>query len=104
MEIQVFVDTTLDLKTFSDQHEVIQTLGSGMYSETVLVYKSMDRQLYVAKINNDGQRDWDANLEMQAMLKLRHPSIPRIRESYMDGTDKGLIMVTEYYQLGSLEG
>ena len=62
----------------------------------MLVYKNMDRQLYVASINLEGRRDWEANLEMQTMIKLRHPNICRIRESYMDGTNEGLIITTEY--------
>ena len=38
------------------------------------------------------------------MIRLRHPNILSIKESYWSRDDEGLTMVTEYCSLGSLSG
>jgi serine/threonine protein kinase len=45
-----------------------------------------------------------ANLEMQVMIRLKHPNILSIKESYWSRDDEGLTMVTEYCSLGALSG
>ena len=83
-------------------HEGDRVVGG--FGDAVICKNLKDQQLYVAKRNKEAKHDAGASLEMQFMLKVKHAHVLRVKEGFWSPAEKGLVMLTEYCPLGSLEG
>ena len=94
-------------KTTFDDFEIIRTLGQGAFSTVYLVKKKKNNKQYALKIIkmeklSKIEQENSVN-EIRILSSIVHPNIISYKESFWNGKNKTLNIITEYCDDGDLE-
>ena len=94
-------------KTTFDDFEIIRTLGQGAFSTVYLVTRKKNKKQYALKIikmENLSKIEQENSLnEIRILSSIVHPNIISYKESFWNGKNKTLNIITEYCDDGDLE-
>ena len=94
-------------KTTFDDFEIIRTLGQGAFSTVYLVTRKKNNKQYALKIikmENLSKIEQENSLnEIRILSSIVHPNIISYKESFWNGKNKTLNIITEYCDDGDLE-